>query len=126
MLERLAELMHQEWLALMAEQGYHPPPFCPNSSVGDCPKCRGGLLPWSTLTEEVKEVNRRGVGAVLREANIIVGVAEAERDKLRGLLQQALHALTAGGTLEQHGDAAAIRAAAGWGSPAREGANDER
>ena len=72
MIERLAELMHEEWLAVMAEQGRHPPELCPHAREYpcSCPKCHDGMYEWADLPEQVKEVNRRGVLRFLRELGI--------------------------------------------------------
>jgi len=72
MIERLAELMHEEWLALKAEQGYHPygECGCKTGIVMRCSHCRSGLVPWTDLPEEVKEVNRRGVRRFFKELGI--------------------------------------------------------
>ena len=66
-LDVYAEAMHLAWLEVMAEQGYHSSESCPTRpSTGifawtNCQWCRPGIVPWSDLPEEVKEVNRRGV-----------------------------------------------------------------
>lgn len=81
MIERLAEVMHKAWLRIMAEQGFHRPHDCPDKHVGlvvkldsgimvefgwaSCVNCRSGLVPWSELSEDVKDVNRRGAAAML-------------------------------------------------------------
>ena len=85
MTERLAELMHLEWLALMAEQGWHSPEDCPKWDeraqrsgwpFQPCDNCRSGLVPWPDVPEAVKEVNRRGVLRFLRELGITPEQAE--------------------------------------------------
>jgi hypothetical protein len=73
-MNELAKRMHEAWLEVMEEQGYHDPddrlcwdaearrsgfPFVP------CEKCRKGLVPWGQVPEPVKEVNRRGAKAML-------------------------------------------------------------
>ena len=81
MIERLAELMHLEWLALKGEQGWHPVGECGHrNSIGGilrCDHCRSGLVPWAKLPGEVKEVNRRGVLRFFRELNITPEAARA-------------------------------------------------
>ena len=83
MIERLAELMHKEWLTLMAEQGHHQTETCPNRpskglfAYSNCDKCRPGIVPWDDLPKEVKEVNRRGVLRFFRELNITPEAAKA-------------------------------------------------
>jgi len=81
MSERLAELMHETWLEVMAEQGYHPDvpghTDLPPAANMRCPKCRSGLVPWCSLSVEVKEVNRRGVLRFFRELGITPEAAKA-------------------------------------------------
>lgn len=62
-LEGLAKAMHETWLEVMAEQGFHPHGGH-YYSTDECEKCRNGLVPWEEVPEEVKEVNRRGVKAI--------------------------------------------------------------
>ena len=76
MIERLAELMHEEWLALMVERGHHLTESCPHRpktgkfAWSNCTNCHPGMLLWSNLPEEVKEVNRRGVRRFLKELGL--------------------------------------------------------
>lgn len=77
-IEALAETMHGEWLAVMAEQGSHPKDECPRQPYPNaerrnppCPQCRDGLVPWSDLPEPVKEVNRCGARAMLKELGCV-------------------------------------------------------
>ena len=79
MLERLAELMHEEWLDVMAEQDWHSPEDCPKWDARaqrsgwpfqPCENCRSGLVSWEDPPEAVKEVNRRGVLRFFRELGI--------------------------------------------------------
>ena len=114
---------------MMFEQGWHSVGACGHrNGIGGilrCDHCRDGLVPWTNVPEAVKEVNRRGVHRLLKELGITLQDATVECDRLRGLLCRALYALAAGGTLEQHAEAAAIRAAAGWGSAAEQEADRE-
>ena len=89
MSERLAELMHLKWLAVMAEQGRHPPELCPHAREYpcSCPKCHDGMYEWADLPEKVKDVNRRGVlrffrelGITLEQAKVGVNVGKAVLD----------------------------------------------
>jgi len=76
--ERLAELLHEEWLVLKAEQGYHSADYHrgyalaggPQWDGSRCSKCRDDLVPWADLSEPVKEVNRRGVRRFLKEVGL--------------------------------------------------------
>ena len=76
MSERLAYLMHKEWLILKAEQGYHLPEDCRVTHCHPCAKCRDDLVRWGHLSEEVREVNRRGVRRFLCEVGITPEAAE--------------------------------------------------
>ena len=92
MIERLAELLHIEWLEVMEEQGYHARNTCGLYYTDTCDHCRDGLVPWFDLSEEVKEVNRRGVRRVLKELGITpkqtarIGLGVVER-----AIQQLVH-----------------------------------
>jgi len=74
--ERLAELMHIEWLEVMAKQGYHARNTCGLYYTDTCDHCRDGLVPWANLPEEVKEVNRRGVTRILAYLGLTPEMAE--------------------------------------------------
>ena len=68
---KLAEAMHEEWLEVMAEQGYHSPTKCTANVLWECERCREGLVSWADLRNEVKEVNRRGARAMLKALNCV-------------------------------------------------------
>ena len=112
-IEALAEAMHVEWLAVMAEQGYHPELNCPSIRGDGCGQCRRGLVPWSEVPEPVKEVNRRGARAMLKAIGCEDGVvpdvraavaalrAECGRCEVKSLCHtcsggEAIYALTGG------------------------------
>ncbi|HUW14381.1 MAG TPA: hypothetical protein VM537_31955 [Anaerolineae bacterium] len=85
LVEHLAKKMHHEWLEVMIEQGYHLFLDCPLTHPHPCAKCRDGLVPWDYLSEEVKEVNRRGVRRILKE----VGLSEKAQRGAAGKAAEA-------------------------------------
>ena len=96
MLERLAELMHEEWLTLMAERGHHLTESCPHRpktgkfAWSNCTNCHAGMVPWAELPEEVKEVNRRGVLAFFKA----LGVEREQAERMQpGSLGRAVQEL---------------------------------
>lgn len=91
MIERLAELMHLEWLAVMAEQGYHAGPHRFGAyDYENCEKCRGGLVPWAEVPEGVREINRRGVLAFFKA----LGVEREQAERMQpGSLGRAVQEL---------------------------------
>ena len=90
MIERLAELMHETWLEVMAEQGYHPRNTCGLYYTDTCDHCRDGLVPWVNVPEEVKEVNRRGVLAFFKA----LGVEREQAERMQpGSLRRAVQEL---------------------------------
>ena len=59
-LDAFGRAMHEAWLEVMAEQGYHSWRTCGLYATDECDHCRGGLIPWDDVPDSAKEINRRG------------------------------------------------------------------
>ena len=69
-IEKIAEKVHDAWMATKKSQGFHARADCPDEN--SCQKCHKDMVPYADLHDDIKEYDRMTISYVLSAQEAIV------------------------------------------------------
>lgn len=71
-IDEIGQIMHESWTQTKRTQGFHHPDEQGHGTTSHpCAKCHGDLVPWASLSERQKDINRHAFDAVLARIQLL-------------------------------------------------------